>query len=151
MIIHELGSIKPKLANGEYRRALQCSAVAHCQKNWERVYRSVLKEFGGKALARVHAGEAFRAAMPLLVGDENIRDFIACVTFAMATGILLEETASKLLYAAQVAFNTASPRTNMRKKAPKNVPKSSDSSTLGRKQLPLPPQPPPLKTKDLPR
>ena len=141
-MIHELGSLKPKLAKGEYRRPLKNPAVAHCQKTWERVYRSVQKEKNSAALARIEASEAYRAAMPLLLGHKNIRDFIACVTFGFASGILYHDNTTKLLYAAQIAFNTAGPRTrNGAEKAPKIAPKSSGSSPLAKKQLPPPPSP----------
>jgi hypothetical protein len=139
MIIHELGSLIPKTHDAEYRQALMNPAVAHCRKTWERVYRSVYKEKDSKTLARVYASLAFRGAMPPLVGDQNIRNFIACVTFGLATEIFLEEVASKLLYAAQVAYNTGSPRNKKSAKiAPNSRPKSSVSSPLTPKTTPLP-------------
>jgi hypothetical protein len=121
-MIHELGSLKPKLAKGEYRRPLKNPAVAHCQKTWERVYRSVQKEKNSGALARIEASEAYRAAMPLLLGHKNIRDFIACVTFGFASGILFHDITTKLLYAAQVALKveTQKPKTGAKKASPKS-------------------------------
>ena len=49
--------------------------------------------------------DAFRSAMPPLLGAENIRDFIACVTQGMLIGVIENKDATKLLYAAQVAFS----------------------------------------------
>jgi hypothetical protein len=53
------------------------------------------------------ADRAYLDAMPPLSGEENIRDFIACVTQAMLADIIMESSGSKLLYAAQVAYMTS--------------------------------------------
>ena len=74
------------------------------------------------AVARIEAKEAFCAAMPLLAGDKNIRDFIACVMFGTARGVLMEDTARSYLFAAQVASRIA--RTQKTKVAKKCTPKS---------------------------
>jgi hypothetical protein len=97
-------------ARNDHRRALQNPAVAHCQKTWDRVYRSALKQKDSKALALFDAGVAFREAMPMLVGDENIRDFIACVTYGVENYVLMEDTATRLYYAAQIAYNISASR-----------------------------------------
>jgi hypothetical protein len=104
-----------------------------------------------KALASLQASEAFRSAMPLLVGDENIRDFIGCVTFGANSGILQEDTAAKLFYAAQVAFNVGSRRTKNLRNTLKTGTKSSVSSHLDPKIVPPPPSKPPTETKGLTR
>ena len=41
--------------------------------------------------------------MPPLSGLDNISDFIACVTYGIVIGAILGPTATRLLYAAQVA------------------------------------------------
>ena len=128
-----------KLAKSEYRRALQNSAVAHCQKNFERVLRSAMTETGSKAVSHLEASRAFRSAMPLLVGDENIRDFIACVTYGSNTGMLPEDTAAKLFYAAQVAYNVGSRRNKKSSNTLKSGTKSSASMFLAPKSTPLAP------------
>ncbi|HET6207214.1 MAG TPA: hypothetical protein VFD98_10420 [Terracidiphilus sp.] len=53
----------------------------------------------------INADEAYRKAMPELIGHENIRDFIACVAHGMVTCNVTAFQASKLLYAAQVALS----------------------------------------------
>jgi hypothetical protein len=57
--------------------------------------------------AKRQAEEAYRHAMPPLVGRSGVRDFLAC----MAHGILIEairrEQAGHLLYAAQIALGVA--------------------------------------------
>lgn len=52
----------------------------------------------------IRADEAYRKALPDLVGYENIRDFIACVTHGMTINTITAFQASKFLYAAQVAL-----------------------------------------------
>ena len=99
----------------------------------------MLKEEDSEALAFVEAAEAYQAALPLLFGDENIRDFIACVTFGLATTRLLHEVAARLLYAAQIAYNVTSPRTKISKKSHKLLDKCLALSPLGPKSVPPPP------------
>jgi hypothetical protein len=71
-------------------------------------------------------GRAFRSALPPLLGPQNIRDFVACVAHGMAINAIDEARGTKLLYAAQVAFNTS--RSQPKPKAPKNMtPPPSDS------------------------
>ena len=65
---------------------------------------------------------AYCAAMPKLSGATNIRDFIACVTYAMALDILPGNEGTRLLYAAQVAHMALTKR-------PKKRNKSSHTST----------------------
>lgn len=48
--------------------------------------------------------DAFKRAMPPLNGEENIRGFIACVTQGMILDVVSTDQATKLLYAAQVAY-----------------------------------------------
>ncbi len=66
----------------------------------------------------IRADEAYRRALPELVGYENIRDFIACVTHGMSITAITAFQATKFLYAAQVRARRASPRA-----APQRVPK----------------------------
>ncbi len=54
--------------------------------------------------AKVNADIAYRNAMPDLSGYENIRDFIACVTYGMLFNIIDSIEGPKFLYAAQVAI-----------------------------------------------
>jgi hypothetical protein len=137
-MLTSLGHDRPKLANTDHRRALQNPAVAHCQKSWERAFRSVYKITDSKAVGLFEAAVAFREAMPLLVGRKNISDFVACVTYGLENLILMEDTATKLLYAAQVASNLGSPRIKKAKNAPKSAPKQHVSNPLDQKSALLP-------------
>jgi hypothetical protein len=58
----------------------------------------------GTIESEVLADTAYRSVLPDLVGYENIRDFIACVTHGMQITAITAFQASKLLYGAQVAL-----------------------------------------------
>jgi len=79
------------------------AAVKRCCKAWKRAYDAKIAAKGYEFEAKEAASEAYRAAMPTLSGEQNIRDFIACA----AHGVLIEAIEGKqgtqLLYAAQVA------------------------------------------------
>jgi len=81
-------------------------AIAHCMNAWQRIYSQQRAKGATNLSASAFAAPAYRKAMPPLSGRENISDFVACV----AQGILIDaidgNDASKLLYAAQVAFAT---------------------------------------------
>jgi hypothetical protein len=61
---------------------------------------------------------AYRNAMPDLSGYENIRDFIACITYGMLFDIIDSVEGPKFLYAAQVAIGAL----RQQPKDPKNTP-----------------------------
>jgi hypothetical protein len=82
-------------------------AVARCVCAWISVNKAERAKGKDKYDASKAADRAYLDAMPPLSGDENIRDFIACVTQAMLADIILESSGSKLLYAAQVAYMTS--------------------------------------------
>ena len=138
MLLDSCGNLRPQHGKADHRRALQNPAVAHCQQTWERVYRSVLKYRKSKALALFDAGVAFREAMPLLAGHENISDFIACVTYGMENLVLMEDTGTKLLYAAQVALS-ANRRTKRSKKTSQSDLKAIDTLPLHHNSEKTPP------------
>ncbi len=52
------------------------------------------------------AGYAYRNAMPLLVGPEGIRNFVACIAHGILIGAIEKEQSGPLLYAAQVALGS---------------------------------------------
>jgi hypothetical protein len=81
-------------------------AVARCLNAWARVNKAERAKGKSKCEASTKTNRAYRAAMPPLSGQENICDFIACVAHAMIVHIFMDDTATKLLYAAQIAHNT---------------------------------------------
>ena len=54
--------------------------------------------------ASEQAAMSFREAMPPLAGYENIRDFIACITYAMLNRIFDGDECQQLLGAAKIAM-----------------------------------------------
>ncbi len=90
--------------------ALLNPAVARCCEAADSAYNEAA-ERGSEYLARSAANEAYRRSMPPLAGAENIRDFIACVAHGMLTNSICGSDATRLLYAAQVAFTTVRERT----------------------------------------
>jgi len=80
-------------------------AIVRCADASRRVYEAKLAKKVSKYEASQAAGEAYRNAMPPLVGYDNIRDFIACVGNAILRHIIFEPESTRLLYAAQVALS----------------------------------------------
>lgn len=93
--------------------SLSNAAVARCVKAYERTYKLVSESFAanGKPLdegfAREQARGAFSDALPPLCGEDNIRDFIACVTYGMIKESLTFFDGKHLLAAARVALSAA--------------------------------------------
>ncbi|HTB98000.1 MAG TPA: hypothetical protein VK716_13390 [Terracidiphilus sp.] len=81
-------------------------AVLRCCNVMESARQAALATGKSPSTAYSEAQQAFRDAMPPLCGAKNIRDFIACVVHGLLIDVLLESTAARLLYAAQVAHNT---------------------------------------------
>jgi len=78
-------------------------AIERCMNAWNRVYRKHTETQKFDSVAMMQAAKAYRGALPALDSQQNIRDFVACVAHGMLFGTIQEESASKLLYAAQVA------------------------------------------------
>jgi hypothetical protein len=78
-------------------------AVERCYLACKRSLESSQKKGLNDYDAKVYANVAFRNAMPHLFGYENIRDFIACITYGMLSDIIDSIEGPKFLYAAQVA------------------------------------------------
>jgi hypothetical protein len=98
-IVPETKEVKPYAA-------LENPAVVHCQDVWQRVYQSDLKSRKRAEIANMNADRAYHRAMPSLSGYQNICDFIACIGYAMLMGIIRDDRATRLLYAAQLALSS---------------------------------------------
>ena len=89
-------------------------AVARCCEAYRNACRAQLENVGTddydydeKVIDAQNSGEqAYVDAMPPLLGVRNIRNFIACAAHGSAKGMLDGKDATRLLYAAQVAFST---------------------------------------------
>lgn len=100
----------PSAASADQRCAQSHPAIARCLQ----ARRLAFDEYGENSL---RPNEAYRAALPPLVGLENIRAYIACVAHAIAIGAVSDYDATRMLYAAQVALS-ADRSTSRNKPAP---------------------------------
>ena len=89
------------------------AAMKRCMTAWKRAYDACIAEMADDgrdgqhqdAVLAVHnAGPAYCRALPPLVGQSGIRDFIACVAQGILIKAIPEKRANQLLYAAQVAL-----------------------------------------------
>jgi len=87
-------------------RPTQNSAVARCLRAWQRAYKKACAEGDSDFKAKCAGDRAFLRSMPALSGYDNIRDFIACVTYAIVIDVLRSKDAEHLLEAAKVALTT---------------------------------------------
>jgi hypothetical protein len=93
---------EPLLAADYTHPALANLAVARCCMAWKEAVEANLAEDGH---ASVYCSRhVYRQALPPLTGYQNICDFIACVGHGLLLEAFDEKTASKLLYAAQIAM-----------------------------------------------
>jgi hypothetical protein len=88
----------------------QNSAVALCYESYRRSLDQAEEERWYKFKAFNVARRIYRKAMPPLSGQQNIGDFIACVTHGLLLGVFTPEETTRLLYAAQVAQSAAKRR-----------------------------------------
>ena len=92
-------------------------AVDVCDQMFARATEQAIKEGKSETFAK-HIGKiAYCGAIPKLSGANNIRGFIACVTYAMALDILPGKEGTQLLYAAQVAHMALTKRPHKRGKS----------------------------------
>jgi len=84
---------------------IRAPAVQRCTDARERS----LQDSRAKKLSNFETKEradlAYQAAMPNLSGYENIRDFIACVSYGTIAGGVHPIESTRLLYSAQVAIS----------------------------------------------
>jgi hypothetical protein len=102
-MIHQEEIQNTALLEAQTNPALENLAVAHCDAVRKAVYEATAKRTRNSYTASKMASEAFRAALPPLDCRQNLPDFIACVSYGMATGLINDKVGSKLLYAAQTA------------------------------------------------
>lgn len=86
--------------------AVQNPAVAYCCEAYKRALNAAKARGKSDYSASIDAEKAYRKALPPLSGQENIRDFIACIAHGILIGTIEGADATRLLYAAQVAHAT---------------------------------------------
>ncbi len=78
-------------------------AVQFCLEIWRDEYNQQRAAGNTEYTAGQQAHKAFREAMPDLIADSDIRDFIACVSRGILIGAIDAPNAAKLLAAARIA------------------------------------------------
>ncbi|MGA2443206.1 MAG: hypothetical protein ABSH08_19810 [Tepidisphaeraceae bacterium] len=96
------GADEPETANPG--RSGENAAVARCIRAWHRAQRKESAAGGSDYKSSCAGNIAYLRAIPSLAGYENIRDFIACVTFAAITEVIRHKDANHLLAAAKIAL-----------------------------------------------
>jgi hypothetical protein len=97
-------------------------AVSICEKCYVDATARAMQEGKSEPIIRLSGKLAYCTAMPKLSGAGNIRDFIACVSYAMLLGIIPGSEGTRHLYGAQIAHAALTKR-------PKKRGKSSHTST----------------------
>jgi hypothetical protein len=93
-----------ELEGDDPRRPSENAAVARCIRAWHRAQRKESAAGGSDYKSSCAGNIAYLRAIPSLAGYENIRDFIACVTFAAITEVIRHKDADHLLAAAKIAL-----------------------------------------------
>jgi hypothetical protein len=136
--IDEAGLPKPESPRRVYARVAGYSgiypvpnlAVSICEKNYVDATNQAMQEEKPEPLIRLAGKLAYCTAMPKLSGAANIRDFIACVTYAMLLDVISGSDGTRLLYAAQVAHTTLTKRPNKRRKSSHTSTSTIDTTKL---------------------
>jgi hypothetical protein len=79
-------------------------SVSRCIRAWSRAYHKKLNEDESDDEAEEAGKRCYLRAMPPLAGYENVRDFIACVTYALLVEIIRPFEAEHYFAAANVAL-----------------------------------------------
>ena len=78
-------------------------AIAAWAETFNREYRQSVLQGNMNCIAEINAGRIAIGALPPLTSISNIRDFIACIAYALAFDVLQVTTATRLLQAARLA------------------------------------------------
>jgi hypothetical protein len=123
-------------------------ALRRCCAAWKRAFKAYAEENNDKEYPSSDfwgaklAGEAYRNAMPLLVGYRGARDFIACAAHGILIGAIPKEESGQVLYAAQVALSIAQSQSRQSGTAKNPVGRPPKSASNAPAKLITPPLPP---------
>lgn len=122
------------------------AALRRCCAAWKRAFNAYMDkdpdDNGGELWAAKEAGIAYRNAMPLLVGYEGARDYIACAAHGILIGAIPKEDSGQVLYAAQVALSIAQSQSRQSGTAKNPVGRPPKSASNAHAKLITPPLPP---------
>ncbi len=130
-------------------------AIVRCMHAWNYAYKKKAADLDDDESdypAEKAANEAYLRAMPHLDSYENIRDFIACISFAAMTDIITFSDAKHYRANAKLALTVAfrRPKTSAGPTGPAGAPNSTDAtggtSTTGSTSSTSAPAPQPSKS-----
>ena len=113
------------------KRCQTGTALKHCREAFQRAYSFTLAKLNESdtdecdeflAAAKDAGAQAYCNALPVLLDQEGIRNYIACVAHGVLIGAISEEKSRQLLYAAQVANAT-----NLRQPKPSKAAKNTST------------------------
>lgn len=78
------------------------AALRRCCAAWQRAHDANLRT--GDFIAAKQASAAYCKAMPVLEGEDGLRDFVACAAHGIVIGAIPEKKGGQLFYAAQIAL-----------------------------------------------
>jgi hypothetical protein len=108
----------------ETNTAPRNAAILRCCQAEKRSRRESKSKGRDVVETTICADEAYRKALPELVGYENIRDFIACVTYGMANDTITAFRGDKLLAGARLALSAVRHAPSDSEKTKKERPKA---------------------------
>jgi len=88
-------------------RASEHPAVLRCIHAWNHAHDKAMAEGEDSHDAWLKGRTAYLRSMPPLAGFENVRDYIACVSFAQVAEVIFSFQAESLLATAKVALAAA--------------------------------------------
>lgn len=121
----EMGVTPPESPGSIYKRMnrhagsypVRNLAVVICEQNYVECGEEAKKEGKPIEMVQLAAKLGYCSLLPPVSGANSIRDFIACVTHAMALGIIPAKEGTSLLYGAQVAHMALTKRPKKRNKS----------------------------------
>lgn len=116
------------------------AAVRRCNAAYQRAYKATLQQEAknnpfATMSASIEACTAYCNAMPALVGEEGIRDFLACAAHGVLIGAIPQNKGTQVIYAAQVTLSLL----NLQLKQPRTL--LAPPSNPAPLELPPPPSP----------
>lgn len=95
------------------------AAIRRCCAAWQRAFNAYMDHGKGdgldKLFAAKDAGEAYCNAMPMLAGQDGVRDFLACVAHGILIDAIPHQKSCHLIAAARVTLAA-----NQRGRKPQN-------------------------------
>ena len=99
-VVHASAFISPDPASP----STENPAVARCVNAYRHAFFVAQEQKQSTYEGHSYAQFAFRDSLPPLAGEDNIRDFIACVGQGILIHAIESSEGTRLLYAAQVAY-----------------------------------------------